>query len=64
MAAKVLMRLGVKVKILIKPRYVLIAGRSRLARGIPAWDPSDIPSHTCNTPAEPLLWLRTPRRLD
>ena len=54
MAAKVLMRLGVKVKVLIEPANVLIAGRSRLAWGILAWDPPDVSGHACDTPAEPV----------
>ena len=53
-AANILMRFGVKVKILIKPSYVLIAGRCRLAGGIFPWNPTNVPGHTRDTPAEPL----------
>ena len=69
-ATKVLMRLGVKVKVLIEPPNILITGCSRSARGILAWDPANIPGHTCDTPAEPILlaanaatgWVQNPHR--
>lgn len=54
-AAEILMRLGVKVKILVEPLDILISGRSWLGGRVPARNPPDVPGDARHAPAEPIL---------
>ena len=61
-AAKVLMRLGVKVKVLIEPANVLIAGRSRLAgASLPGTHPM-YPATLVTLQLSQFFWLQTPQQ--